>query len=421
MKNKDRGAKIKIIIVAVFVLFIAVFAIGKTVYDRTYGTWELAIVLNGDREMTLEYGTEWTDPGASATLTGKHAERVGEKDMPSVKTEGTVDTYKTGTYEVKYLSSYDGYALHLRAQETRIVKVQDTVPPEIVLNGDEQVSFVQGEAWDDPGASASDNADGDLTGEIRVEGTVDGETPGTYTLTYVVSDKSGNQASVTRTVNVKTTPETDPAEGKSKVIYLTFDDGPSPYTERLLGVLDKYGVKVTFFVTGQSARYRNLIGTAASKGHSIGVHTMTHNYATIYASPDAFWSDFEQIQAIVQEQTGSRTDMMRFPGGSSNTVSASCCPGIMTVLTKEAEARGYTYFDWNVSSGDGGGPQTPENVMNNIINNVQKHDVSVVLCHDTKDTTVDAMEQTIDWCLKNGYTFLPMNSASFAAHHGVNN
>ncbi len=206
----------------------------------------------------------------------------------------------------------------------------------------------------------------------------------------------------------------------SKVIYLTFDDGPGEYTEQLLDILDKYNVKVTFFVTNVASSYQDLIKREAKSGHSVGVHSYTHNYEKIYQSVEAFWDDFDKMQKVIKKQTGSETALMRFPGGSSNTVS-KFNPGIMTRLTKEATEKGLTYFDWNAMSGDAGLTTDTNVVLKTCKESVSQNAKTVLLCHDTKDFTVNAMEAFISWALKNGYTFLPLDKDSFAAHHHVNN
>ena len=206
----------------------------------------------------------------------------------------------------------------------------------------------------------------------------------------------------------------------NKIIYLTFDDGPGPYTDRLLGILDKYNVKATFFVTAAYPSYSYCISKAYNSGHTVAVHTYCHNYSTIYASEDAYWSDFEKMETVIENQTGSRTNLFRFPGGSSNKVS-SFNSGVMTRLTKQASQKGYTYFDCNVSSGDAGETTSSVVVYNNIINGVRCNNSSVVLCHDIKSYTVDAMESFIPWALNNGYTFLPLTDNSPTAHHSLNN
>ena len=203
-------------------------------------------------------------------------------------------------------------------------------------------------------------------------------------------------------------------------IYLTFDDGPGPYTGRLLDVLAKYNVKATFFVTGANSKYFDQIGRAYREGHSIGVHTYSHNYKSIYSSEDAFFQDFNAVEDLIYNQTGSYTQLCRFPGGSSNTVS-NFNPGIMTSLAASLTDMGYQYFDWNVSSGDAGETTDTDTVAKNIIDGCSGRRASVVLQHDIKDYSVNAVEQVIIWGLNNGYVFRALDVSSPHAHHSINN
>ena len=209
---------------------------------------------------------------------------------------------------------------------------------------------------------------------------------------------------------------------QNKILYLTFDDGPGPYTEKLLDILKKYNVKVTFFVTAMHENYLDLITREAKEGHSVAVHSLTHVYKTIYSGTEAFWKDFNAMEEIIRQKTGSETLLMRFPGGSSNTVS-DFTPGIMTTLTKQMKEKGYYYFDWNVDSHDAGGASTPEAVFENLKKGVTDMRISLILCHDVKEYTVNAMESFIPWAIENGYTFLSLtvDDSSFNAHHSVRN
>jgi peptidoglycan/xylan/chitin deacetylase (PgdA/CDA1 family) len=206
----------------------------------------------------------------------------------------------------------------------------------------------------------------------------------------------------------------------TKIVYLTFDDGPGPDTERLLDVLKKYNVKATFFVTCNRANYRNAIKRAASEGHTIGLHTCSHDYARVYASDDAYFADLNEVSNMVKELTGKETRLIRFPGGSSNTVSKTYSEGIMSRLVNEITARGYTYFDWNVSSGDAGNIFDAGTVYNNITRNL-RGDYSVVLQHDIKGFSVDAVEAVIQFGQKYGFTFKALDASSPTAHHRINN
>jgi peptidoglycan/xylan/chitin deacetylase (PgdA/CDA1 family) len=206
----------------------------------------------------------------------------------------------------------------------------------------------------------------------------------------------------------------------AKIVYLTFDDGPSGYTAELLDVLKKYNVKATFFVTCNHAGNRNMITRAYNEGHSIGLHTCSHDYAKVYASDEAYFNDLNSISNLVVTLTGVESKLVRFPGGSSNTVSKKYSKGIMTRISKELTNRGYIYFDWNVSSGDAGGAKNTDEVVNNVTRAL-KGNYSIVLQHDIKQFSVKAVERIIQFGLKYGFTFKALDMTSPTAHHRINN
>ena len=214
--------------------------------------------------------------------------------------------------------------------------------------------------------------------------------------------------------------QVDEDDPDQTIIYLTFDDGPYKYTDRLLDILKKHNAKATFFVTGQYPAYLDCIAREKKEGHAIGLHTMTHDFDRIYRSSEDFWQDYGEIQAIVKEQTGSETRLMRFPGGSSNTIS-NFNPGIMTRLTQEAEDKGYVYFDWNVTSGDAGDTSDSSVILENCKRGVESNHISVILCHDVKEYTVDMVDDFLTWADENGYILAPLTMESTDAHHSVNN
>ena len=311
----------------------------------------------------------------------------------------------------------------------RQIRYHDPIAPVLVLSGEGTVKITEGGKFKDPGATANDNCDGNITDRIQVTGSVDTGKPGTYTLTYTVTDSYNNTSTATRTVVVEPKPEEKPEEkpdtpeepgeeefvppvdvpAGTKVIYLTFDDGPGKHTERLLDILDKYGVKATFFVvgTGKTSMYSEIV----DRGHAIGIHCNSHKYSEVYASDEAYLND----------KTGVDTRLIRFPGGSSNTASRKYCKGLMTRMTKKVEEMGYRYFDWNVDSNDAGGAKTASKVFQNVVNGCSKRNTSVVLQHDTYGYSVDAVEKIIQWGLENGYTFAALDVSSPGAHHTVQN
>ena len=203
---------------------------------------------------------------------------------------------------------------------------RDTESPVITLEYKSDYTVLPGAEYEEEGFSATDNRDGDLTD--RVERTVMEDK-----ICYKVSDRAGNITVRYRDIpfefgkgdSSEDFPDikcSDP-NAKGKVVYLTFDDGPGPYTEQLLDTLDRYGAKVTFFVTGAKPAYENMIQKEDAAGHSVGIHTLTHDFEKIYSSDKAFWKDISQMQEIVERQTGHKTNLMRFAGGSSNSISAN--------------------------------------------------------------------------------------------------
>ena len=227
---------------------------------------------------------------------------------------------------------------------------------------------------------------------------------------------TGKVTHLGRTYKVK-----DGVVGNGKAVYLTFDDGPGKYTGQLLGILDKHKVKATFFVTGFFKNYLDCLEREAHAGHSIGVHTYTHDYEKVYDSTKAYWADFEQMENLIQQHTGKRAIIFRFPGGSGNTISKKYNEGIMTELVKEADEKGYLYYDWNVLSGDAGETKDSDKIYKNIVKGCAKHTHSVVLCHDIHEYTVNAMDKTITKLLKQGYVLLPLDESTPTCHQQVNN
>lgn len=285
----------------------------------------------------------------------------------------------------------------------------DTEAPEITLIGDDEINLTTGAEYNDAGVEVVDYCGA----ELKAESNIDTSTAGEYRMKYTATDRLGNTTVLRRKVYVR------PAYRGT--IYLTFDDGPGDYTGALLDVLKKYNVKATFFVTGAGDDYSIL--REYQEGHAIGLHTWSHSYAYLYESMDNFFADLDMIQERVERITGEKTYLMRFPGGSSNTVSTRYDGGthIMSRLAAEVERRGYTYFDWNISSGDAGGANTTEQVYSRVVNSLVEGGSSVVLQHDIKGFSVEAVEGIIQYGLNNGYVFDKLSSDSFAAHHGINN
>ncbi len=301
------------------------------------------------------------------------------------------------------------------------VTIKDNENPTLILNDESTLYISVGSKYVEPGYVAIDNCDGNVTENVKVTGYVDTSKKGTYELIYSVSDDYGNETKVTRFVKVFPKNKYKAGELGSKIIYLTFDDGPGAHTARLLDILKKYDVKATFFVTGWDNRYNELLTKEHDEGHTIGLHSYTHNYATIYSGIDAYMDDLLKLQTKVKDYIKEESWIIRFPGGSSNTISRRYRMGIMSDLTKKVEEIGFRYFDWTIASGDAGNTKDPNKIFENVTKGIKENGLNVVLMHDIKPYTVDAVERIIEYGLANGYTFAPLTMDSPVVHQHVNN
>ena len=167
------------------------------------------------------------------------------------------------------------------------------------------------------------------------------------------------------------------------VIYLTFDDGPSSTTTpQILDILEQKHIKATFFVLHYNEKNDEIIKKEYDLGETIGLHGYTHTYSEVYQSADTCIENFKKIQEQVYQTTGYKSNIVRFPGGSSNIVSKKYCEGVMTELSSRIINEGFRYFDWNIDSNDAGNAKTSEEVYNNVVTGIKEKRNNVVLMHD---------------------------------------
>ena len=202
-----------------------------------------------------------------------------------------------------------------------------------------------------------------------------------------------------------------------KYVYLTFDDGPSARTDEILQILDRYGVKATFFVNGHTgetmeSRYIAIV----DNGHALGIHTYTHNYKTVYGGLESFANEVTSLHDYLYEVTGVDVRLFRFPGGTSNTIVDDIYPYIQWI-----NDNGYSYHDWNCSSGDANKVKpTADQIIANCTKQIKAgYKNLVILMHDlgTKDTTVQALPRLIELLLENGYEIRAIDERSKPVHH----
>lgn len=189
-----------------------------------------------------------------------------------------------------------------------------------------------------------------------------------------------------------------------KVVYLTFDDGPSPtITRKILGVLDDYKIKATFFSVGSMAdKFPDILKEVYDRGHTIGNHTYSHVYGQIYRSSADFIFDMKRAEDAFKNILGEdfETRIIRFPGGTH--------AGYKQPIVRAVEAEGYKWFDWNTVNGDSE-LKNPSNeyLMTRFLNTYGKRDTIIILMHDTegKQSTVDTLPMMIEHLKLEGYSF----------------
>lgn len=243
-------------------------------------------------------------------------------------------------------------------------------------------------------------------------------------ITELKNKKDNASSSKKPTSTVTKKPVAQNPKPSGKICYLTFDDGPTENTLKILKILDKYDVKATFFVINNAQTKIEYVKQIHAAGHTVGLHSNSHNYAQIYKSTSAYFTDLKKISNAVKKYTGEDSKVMRFPGGGSNMVSAQYKKGIMSTLTHQVTDKGYTYFDWNVDSGDASAATVSSTkIINNVLNGARGKSSVCVLMHDAKakTTTVDALPKIIEGLKKQGFTFKPLTKDCYGYHHGVNN
>lgn len=357
--------------------------------------------LLGKKEINLSLNEKYTDPGYKIVPNNKKYKVV---------IDNNIDENKTGSYEVKYSLQVKNKIIN----KVRKVNVIDNISPEITLKGSDNIKLYESSDYEEPGFIAFDNYDGDITKNVIVQNDIKEEI-GDYKITYIVEDSSGNKTMVTRNVKI--------LDKKKNIgtIYLTFDDGPSNNTSKILDILKQEDIKATFFLVNFNSSYNPAVKRIYDEGHSIGIHSYTHNYKLIYSSVSAYFDDLNKMNDKIKTITGSDTKLLRFPGGSSNTIS-SFNKGIMTTLVKEVTNAGYHYFDWNVDSSDAWSARNSNDVYNNVVNNLKKG-TNIVLMHDlsSNEKTVNALEKIIKYAKEKGYTFANITMNTKEIHHGINN
>lgn len=217
--------------------------------------------------------------------------------------------------------------------------------------------------------------------------------------------------------NKKDKKDEHPQNDNRKKVYLTFDDGPSKNTEKILDILKRHKVSATFFVVGKEDDFSlSMYKRIVDEGHTLAMHSYSHDYSEIYKSKKAFFEDYRKIKKLLYEATGVKPEYYRFPGGTSNTISKVSMKSLAQGLVK----RGSVYFDWNAMSGDASGKNlTNKQMINNVLNDVEIHNTSVVLMHDAadKDKTAQMLPELLRKLKKSDVSILAIDKDTPLVQH----
>lgn len=231
------------------------------------------------------------------------------------------------------------------------------------------------------------------------------------------TDKQKGTTNQTKKPEPATKPIPQTPKSSEKIAYLTFDDGPSPVTPRILDTLKTHQVKATFFIVGREvAGHETILKRIVAEGHAVGGHSYSHNYQLLYKNMDGFFADVEKGSQMIEKAIGVKPTVFRYPGGSTNTVSLKYQDPtrynkqqtVMHAIKAEANQRGYTFIDWNVTNGDArSNKYTAAQALANVKQQVKSQKEIVVLMHDssTKSPTAEALPQIISYLKAKGYRF----------------
>ncbi len=392
----------------------------NNINNKKIGTYEVIYEYNNQKKIRIVNVID--DVAPVITLKGDETTYVCKNTKYKEEGYEVTDNYDTDLTKKVKVEVLDNKIIYEvedasknKAIKERELLYGDKTPPVITLNTD-KVSINKGKDFIET-YNAIDNCDGDITSKIERTSNVDKNKIGTYQIKYTVVDSSNNKAEKTKTVIV-----TEKKMYIGSTIYLTFDDGPSlDITPKILDLLKKHNIKATFFVINRNSNTDYLIKRAYNEGHTIGLHTSSHNYSKIYANETAYFNDLANIENKVIKITGTSSKIIRFPGGSSNTVSRNYNKGIMTRLTKQVTEKGYIYQDWNVGTGDSSHQNSTK--ICNAAKTYLSSGTNIILMHDFSGNngTYEALKCIIEYGLDRGYSFSNITSFTKQIHHRIGN
>lgn len=234
-------------------------------------------------------------------------------------------------------------------------------------------------------------------------------------------EKSELEAELARMTRLYEVVNRRDAYAAEKVVYLTFDDGPSAQvTDDILDILDYYGIKATFFVIGYKALNNpEVVKRIHAAGHAIGNHTYSHDYGSIYRNLDTFSADFHEAQEAIYSVIGEYPRLYRYAGGSL-TARNYAGRSSRAEFDQYLWQHGVQFFDWNVDSGDAStGTVTVDSIIVRTLSQVRNRQKVIILMHDYRfrQTTAEALPTIIETLLERGYEFAPLTPTGYTAQH----
>lgn len=365
------------------------------------GTIILALVLLfvpisvENKSTEIEVGTEFK---ANPKIT-----YLGIDISKYVKTTGNLNISKVGEYNITYKWGIKS--------KTVTIKIVDKTAPVIHLQGANVLYAKDPKNLDgiEEGVIVTDNYEKEIKVSRRDTKKISDTE---YEFIYTAIDSSGNIAMAKRKIVIA-----------SGVICLTFDDGPSSITPTVLDILKNNNVKATFFIVDYSEQSKSIIQRIIDEGHTLAIHGMSHDYAKIYSSVEAIIENFTSLQEKIKKDFNYDAKYVRFPGGSSNTISSNYCEGVMTEAVKKVQKEGLEYYDWNVDVDDAGSARTSSAIYDNFVYGILPGIENVVLMHDGEGhmPTAKALQEIINYAKENGYIFTAISENTTPVQHSVNN
>ena len=278
------------------------------------------------------------------------------------------------------------------------------------LIGAGELDWPCGVPFEDPGFIARSDDGEDRSSTVTVEGAPIPWRVGDYTITYLYSESDGSIAAARRIVHVKAQALPETVAPPAGTICLTFDDGPCENTERCLEILAAHNVKATFFIVANQTKYLHLLPKIVAGGHTLGIHCYDHrSYDMLYRDEEHYFTDFLKAQKIIHDYTGQYAHTVRFPGGSRTaSYLAGTLKGGYPELYAILHDMGVRPYDWNVQPESG--TKTVEGTIMDFTHPYEPYDYAVVLQHDARRFSVEALDQMLRWAEDEGYSFAPLDT-----------